>query len=102
MAAVLVADAPLASTTRNRTVVVDGPLRLPALKIGLLNEIVPRGELPDRLQFWISRIEKRDSDALRFAKQAIDQSVQGNSGTGIELVMQANLVRSQRKKTSEE
>jgi enoyl-CoA hydratase len=73
-----------------------------ALKFGLLNEIVPRGELPDRLQVWITRIEKRDSDALRFAKQAIDQSVQGNGGTGIELIMQANLVRSQRKKTTEE
>lgn len=70
-----------------------------ALKIGLLNEIVPAGDLPNRVQFWIDRIQKRDADALRFAKQAIDLSVQGNPATGIELVMQANLVRGQRSKS---
>lgn len=69
-----------------------------ALKIGLLNEIVPAGEMPDRLQLWIDRIQKRDVDALRFAKQAIDLAVDGQAITGIELIMQANLVRSQRQR----
>jgi enoyl-CoA hydratase/carnithine racemase len=72
-----------------------------ALRIGLLNEIVPVGEMPDRLQLWIDRIVKRDADAVRFAKQAIDHGVEGRGGTGIELIMQANLVRSQRKKSAE-
>ncbi len=64
-----------------------------ALRIGLLNDVVSASEMPAQLAAWIERIEKRTADALRFAKQAIDESVRRNIGTNIELIMQASLVK---------
>lgn len=63
-----------------------------ALDAGLLSEIAPPGALMQRVGQWITRIERRDADALFLAKQAIDMSSSGVDTTRFDLLAQALLV----------
>ena len=63
-----------------------------ALRYGLLTEVTSAAELPGRLQVWIDRIARRDADALRFSKHAIDLTAAGQPGTAYDLLAQGLLV----------
>lgn len=65
-----------------------------AMQAGVLTEVVADGQLFERVNAWIARIERRDPDATRLAKQAIDLGVP--SETGFDLVAQSLLVQRQR------
>lgn len=70
-----------------------------AVRIGMLTEVVPAEELWNRMQVWMDRICLRNADALRLAKQSIDLTANGNSGTGMELIAQSLLVQAQRRES---
>jgi enoyl-CoA hydratase/carnithine racemase len=63
-----------------------------ALAHGLLTEVVAPGDLWARVTVWIDRIVRRDPDALRLAKQAIDAAATGTGASGFALVAQSLLV----------
>jgi len=67
-----------------------------ALRYGLLTEVVPPGQLFERIQPWIDRIALRSPEAVQFSKQAIELASNGQPGTAYDLLAQALLVMQQR------
>lgn len=63
-----------------------------ALANGLLTDVVAPEELWSRVTVWIDRIARRDPDALRLAKQAIDAATPAAGAAGLALVAQSLLV----------
>ncbi len=69
-----------------------------ALEAGLLTEVAAPAALWERIGSWVARIERRDPDAIRLAKQAIDASTGGGTPAGLERLAQSLLVKSARGK----
>jgi enoyl-CoA hydratase/carnithine racemase len=67
-----------------------------ALLAGLLTEVVEPRDLASHVEVWVDRIARRDPDALRLAKHAIQRAASGHADAGFDLIAQSLLVRGQR------
>lgn len=72
-----------------------------ALAAGLLSEIAPDNALMDCVGKWVTRIARRDADALLLAKQALEMSGTGADSTPFDLLAQALLVHLQANRTED-
>lgn len=73
-----------------------------AYAAGLLSEVAPDNALMECVGKWITRIERRDPDAILLGKQALELSSKGADSTPFDLLAQALLVNLQANRKKEE
>jgi enoyl-CoA hydratase/carnithine racemase len=59
-----------------------------ALRLGLVDQLVPAGDVYDRARSWAQRFASGPAYALRAAKEAVDRGLEVDLGTGLELERQ--------------
>ncbi|SFP45029.1 Enoyl-CoA hydratase/carnithine racemase [Amycolatopsis arida] len=63
-----------------------------ALRLGLVNDVVPAGELTDRALDWAGRIAERPAAAATLAKRALDHGIDGALDAALELEVSHALI----------